>query len=208
MGDCIDSNACVTACPTGIDIRQGLQLECIACAQCADACDSIMHKIKKPLGLIRYAAQQTLETGKPARVLRVRVGIYAALLLVLLVALVATAETQASADVIVLRGLGAPFELRAGAVTNQIRIKVQNRSESRQKYRIVLHDAPGARLIAPENPLTVAAGEQRSTSVFVMFEPELLSRGTRRVRFEIDDGQGFEKLVPYELLGPETGGVP
>ena len=59
-GDCIDCNACVVACPTGIDIRDGLQLECIACAQCADACDTIMLKVKKPVGLIRYGSQLTL----------------------------------------------------------------------------------------------------------------------------------------------------
>src|SRR6187549_3869066 len=75
-GDCIDCQACVVACPTGIDIRQGLQLECIACAQCVDACDSIMTRIHKPLGLIRYAGQNTLESGqKAAPLLRPRVVI-------------------------------------------------------------------------------------------------------------------------------------
>src|SRR4051812_12971511 len=86
-GDCIDCNACVAACPTGIDIREGLQLECIACAQCADACDGIMAKIKKPRGLIRYGAQTTLETQRPTRILRPRVVIYPVLLAVLLGAL-------------------------------------------------------------------------------------------------------------------------
>src|SRR5690242_3744534 len=88
-GDCIDCNACVVACPTGIDIRDGLQLECIACAQCADACDGIMTKIKKPLGLIRYGSQIALETHEKSRILRPRVVVYPVLLAVLLGALVA-----------------------------------------------------------------------------------------------------------------------
>src|SRR5690606_26570541 len=71
-GDCIDCNACVVACPTGIDIRKGLQLECIACGQCVDACNSIMARIHKPLGLIRYGSQRTLERGAPRRILRDR----------------------------------------------------------------------------------------------------------------------------------------
>jgi cytochrome c oxidase accessory protein FixG len=203
-GDCIDCRACVTACPTGIDIRQGLQLECIACTQCADACDSIMDRIKKPRGLIRYAAQRTLESGGASRVIRPRVVVYAAILGALLVALVATAGTREGAEVTVLRGIGAPFELQGGLAVNQIRVKVHNRADERRRYRIELLDAPGARLIAPENPLDVAPHEQRSTSLFVMAEPSLLPRGRRAVRFRLSDGQGFSVAVPYQLLGPES----
>ena len=65
-GDCIDCHMCVTTCPTGIDIRDGLQLECVNCTQCIDACDSIMHKIGKPRGLIRYSSQRMLEGGQGA----------------------------------------------------------------------------------------------------------------------------------------------
>jgi len=203
-GDCIDCGACVKTCPTGIDIRKGLQLECIACTQCADACDSIMARIGKPAGLIRYAAQESIETGGRARVLRPRVVVYAGILLVLLTALVATAGTKTRAEVMVLRAVGAPFELRNGLATNQIRVKVQNRSDVPASYRIELLGAPGARLIAPENPLAVPAHEQRSTSVFVMIEPRLLPHGQRPVRFRVSDGNAFSVEVPYDLLGPET----
>jgi cytochrome c oxidase accessory protein FixG len=206
FGDCIDCSACVTTCPTGIDIREGLQLECIACAQCADACDAIMDKIKKPRGLIRYAAQQTLETGKVSGFLRPRVLIYAALFVTLLVALVATARARGSAEVIVLRGLGAPFELREGLSTNQIRIKVRNRSNQTRRYRIELLGAPGARLIAPENPLEVSAHAQRSTSLFVMISPGSLRQGQRPVQFRVSDGADFDQSFRYQLLGPHDDG--
>ncbi|HVR19132.1 MAG TPA: cytochrome c oxidase accessory protein CcoG [Polyangiaceae bacterium] len=201
-GDCIDCGACVVACPTGIDIRQGLQLECIACTQCADACDSIMARIKKPPGLIRYAGQESLETGRPNRLVRARVGVYAGILVALLVALVATANTRGDAEVTILRGIGAPFELREGFSVNQIRVKVRNRSDVPRRYRIELLDAGDTRLIAPENPLVVAAGEQRSTSLFVMADPALLPHGRRTVRFRVSDGAGFEATTPYEVLGP------
>lgn len=203
-GDCIDCRACVKACPTGIDIRQGLQLECIACAQCVDACDSIMDRIQKPRGLIRYAAEQSLESGKPARIVRPRVLAYAALLAVLVIALVATARTRGDAEVTVLRGVGAPFEMREGLAVNQIRVKVRNRAGEPRRYRIELLDATGTRLIAPENPLEVMPDAQRSTSVFVMADPKSLVRGARSVRFRVSDGAGFSQTVPYRLLGPES----
>jgi cytochrome c oxidase accessory protein FixG len=203
-GDCIDCRACVVTCPTGIDIRQGLQLECIACTQCADACDSIMDRIHKPRGLIRYAAQEGLETGTATRLLRPRVVVYAAILVALLVALVATAGMRGRAEVTVLRGIGAPFEMQGGLAVNQIRVKIRNRADEHRRYRIELLDAPGARLIAPENPLDVAANEQRSTSLFVMAEPSSLPRGRRAVKFRMSDGKGFSAIVPYQLLGPES----
>jgi cytochrome c oxidase accessory protein FixG len=211
-GDCIDCLACVKTCPTGIDIRQGLQLECISCAQCIDACDSIMDRIHKPRGLIRYAAQEGLESGKPVRILRPRVLAYAGLFAALLVALVATGRTRGDAELTLLRGLGAPFEMREGFAVNQIRVKIRNRGNEPRRYRIELLDAPNSRLIAPENPLEVAAEAQRSTSVFVMADPKSLAGGARAVRFRVSDGAAFSQVVAYRLLGPTTaptsGGTP
>jgi cytochrome c oxidase accessory protein FixG len=202
-GDCIDCNACVVTCPTGIDIRQGLQLECIACAQCADACDSIMDRIKKPRGLIRYASQESLETGRRRGWLRPRVVVYAAICCVALIALVLTAGTKSLAEVTVLRSVGAPFEFRQGMAMNQIRVKVQNREDEQRRYRIELLDAPGARLVAPENPLPVAAHAQRTTTLFVLAAPTDLPDGKRPIRLRVSDDEGFVRELPYVLLGPQ-----
>ncbi|HEY8945785.1 MAG TPA: cytochrome c oxidase accessory protein CcoG, partial [Polyangiaceae bacterium] len=201
-GDCIDCNACVVACPTGIDIRQGLQLECVACAQCVDACNSVMARIKKPPGLIRYGAQDGFESGAPTRVVRVRVVAYAAMLGLLVSLLVGTTLARPSAEVILLRGLGAPFETRGTLVTNQIRIKVRNRTAREARYRLALLDASDATLVAPENPLRVPAGEQRSTSVFVTAEAKTLAGGQRPLRFRISDDSDFETVVRHRMLGP------
>ncbi len=203
-GDCIDCQACVVSCPTGIDIRQGLQLECIACGQCADACDSIMERIHKPKGLIGYASQEQIETGKAPAIVRTRVVIYSVLLAGLVSTLAYAVLTKQNADVTVLRGIGAPFSENGPNVVNQIRFKVQNRSSATRKYQIALDDLPNAQLIAPEAPLPVTSGEQRTTTVFVIAPKAAFRHGTRNVRFSVDDAQGYHAELSYKLLGPEV----
>jgi cytochrome c oxidase accessory protein FixG len=200
-GDCIDCQACVTTCPTGIDIRHGLQLECIACGQCADACDSIMDRIKKPRGLIRHSSQQTLETGQRSPLLRARVAIYGVVLAGLLGALLLTGSTPARADVTILRGLGAPFSQSGEDVINQLRLKVHNRTDSGRLYRLEILGAPEAKLIAPELPLSLPAGEQGSASFFVVM-PRASVRGQKRIQVRVTDGTDVQD-IPFALLGPQ-----
>lgn len=204
-GDCIDCGACVTACPTGIDIREGLQLECIACAQCADACDGIMAKVKKPLGLIRYGSQTTLETHARTPIWRARVIIYSALVVGLLGALLFFGSARHDAEVTVLRGLGAPFTLQGEDVIGELRIKVKNRGDTAQSFQLALSASPPVRLIAPENPLDVAAGAQRTTAVFAIAPRASFSGGLRNVMVRVTTKGGFSIDVPYRLVGPETG---
>jgi cytochrome c oxidase accessory protein FixG len=205
-GDCIDCQACVTACPTGIDIRQGLQLECIACGQCADACDSIMDRIEKPQGLIRYTSQAALAGAKPTSLLRLRVVIYALALAGLIAALLLLGSSRPVAEVTILRGLGAPFQLNGDQVVNQLRLKVHNRSEKSARYGLELVGMPEARVVAAELPLVVPASEQAVANVFVV-APRSALHGSRRVQLRVSDG-AEPQLVPYTLLGPEGDASP
>lgn len=219
-GDCVDCSACVVTCPTGIDIREGLQLECIACGQCVDACDSIMPRVKKPLGLIRYASQTTLAGGK-SRVVRARVIAYFLLILALVSALLVMGSGRGGADVTVLRGIGAPFVLDGNTVRNQVRVKIENRGTSPVAFEIeVLADSQGvarplsdlgASVIVPEDPLEVAGRDQRTTSLFLL-APKGAFQGGRFplvVRVTPRTGRGSErgsesKEVPYHMLGPSV----
>jgi polyferredoxin len=162
-----------------------------------------MRKVKKPAGLIRYGSQQSLQTGERTRVLRPRLVIYSALVVAFVSALAVAVATREPFEVTILRGLGAPFALRGEQVTNQIRIKVKNRSSSAHTYRIELLDAGGAEFIAAENPLHVADAAQITTSVFVLSETSGFERGERRVRFRITDESGLSLELPYKLLGPK-----
>lgn len=203
-GDCVDCGACVVTCPTGIDIRKGLQMECVACAQCIDACDTVMDKLSRPRGLIRYTSQNAL-AGKPSRKLRPRTMIYPVLLALLVGSLAFAGGSQGTAEVTILRGLGAPFVQDAQGVRNQIRIKIQNRGSQTRTFKIELLEPNGSQLISPENPLEVKAGGLRETSVFVISPPASFTAGGRKVDFKISDGAGFEETVHYKLVGPSVG---
>lgn len=201
-GDCVMCNACVITCPTGIDIRNGLQMECIHCTQCIDACDAIMDQVGKPRGLIRYASRDQL-AGKPRHLLRPRVILYPVALALLLGGFAFTLKTKAKADVMILRSQAEPFRVEEdGRVANQIRVKIANRSLSDRAYTISILGADSAQVIAPESPLTIRAGEQRTTSVFVMLPPSAFRDGRRDVQVKITNGVDYTDEIPFNLLGP------
>jgi cytochrome c oxidase accessory protein FixG len=206
-GDCVDCGACVVACPTGIDIRDGLQLECVACAQCVDACDSVMTKFNRPKGLIRHDAEHVFHGVQGSlRPLRPRLIAYPMVLAALIGALVFYARGTSAPEVTLLRGLGSPFEVVGDRVRNQVRVKIQNRSRQDEAYRLGLTGLPSAELIAPENPLIIAAGEQGTTSVFVTLPLDSLQGGSRAITLEVSNGEGFEVQLPYHILGPTKAG--
>jgi len=202
-GDCIDCGLCVSTCPTGIDIRDGgLQMECIACTQCIDACDSIMDKIGKPRGLVRYTSQSELETGSRT-FLRPRLVVYTAILSIMFGTLAFSLVGKSTADVTILRGLGAPFSvLPSGEVSNQIRIKIANRTDEERSYTFELVDAAHLTLVAPENPLTVGSGDSLMTGAFITTSPSSFTAGELEITLKISDGVDFEEVRPYRLLGP------
>jgi len=207
-GDCIDCGLCVSTCPTGIDIRDGLQMECIHCTQCIDACDAVMDRVGFEPGLISYTSQAELESGKRS-FLRPRLIVYSAILLVMFGALAVSLAGKSSADVTLLRGLGAPFSvLPDGDISNQIRLKIANRSPEERSYLIELVDGESATLIAPENPLIVAAGETGMTGAFLTAPPAAFSAGELAITLRIGDGADFSRDISYRLLGPSgpTGG--
>lgn len=205
FGDCVDCGYCVASCPTGIDIRQGLQMECVHCTQCIDACDSVMATVGKPLGLIRYGSQESF-SGKKQRILRPRVIFYPAILLVVFGLLGFSLAKRETADVTLLRGLGTPYsELDSGIVSNQIRVKIVNRSNAPQSYTIELVGVEGAELVAPENPLGVQPNKAVSTTIFVNLPRDRFVDGKLAAKLRIHDGEAFDRTLDYRLLGPYGG---
>lgn len=202
-GDCIDCGACTITCPTGIDIRDGLQMECIHCTQCADACDEIMSRIGKPPGLIRYSSSAAL-AGERVRRLRPRVVLYPLALVLALGGFVYALGTRAPADVTVLRGMGEPYTIEAdGRVANQVRIKITNRSNGDRTYAVTLDSVAQAQVIAPGVPVAVARGATETASLFILLPESAFHDGERHVSFTVSDGGGYRATFPYRLVGPE-----
>ena len=203
-GDCIDCRMCVATCPTGIDIRDGLQMECIHCTQCIDACDGVMDRIGLPRGLVRYSSQAELETGVK-KLARPRLLLYSTILLVMMGALTTSLVGKSSADITLLRGLGAPFTiLPSGSVSNQIRIKIANRTRETRTYGFELLAGEGIELVAPENPLEVDAGETGMTAAFLTAPPDVFVEGELAIRIRFFDGEDVDIEKQYRLLGPES----
>ncbi|MGD9583667.1 MAG: cytochrome c oxidase accessory protein CcoG [Lysobacterales bacterium] len=157
LGDCVDCTICVQVCPTGIDIRDGLQYECIACGACIDACDTVMDKVGYPRGLIRYDTLAAMQ-GKPTRVLRPRVVIYASILTLLIGAFLWSVTHRMPLLVDVLRDRNALFRTLAdGSIENVYTLKIVNKDRQPHRYRISV-DAPfSVQLILTDNPVAVAA---------------------------------------------------
>jgi cytochrome c oxidase accessory protein FixG len=139
LGDCIDCAQCVTVCPTGIDIRNGSQLECVACTACMDACDTVMRKVSRPVGLIRTTSVHAIETGLHQR-FPMRVRAYAAIWLLLLSALVTLLWIRPPVDILVLRQAGTLFvTLPDNQFGNFYTVQIVNRTGRAHtlEYRVV-----------------------------------------------------------------------
>lgn len=205
-GDCIDCNLCVSVCPTGIDIRNGLQFECIGCAQCIDACDAVMQKIHRPLGLIRYGSQAGM-AGHSTRLLRPRTIIYPVLLICLVGLMLSLLILRSPADVTLLRGYGKPFVMTpAGEVENVMRVKITNRTEKSASYRIISDQRSVIRVAPSQESIVVAAGESWVEPVQVFAQPKAFRAGVLDVTLRVAGPDGLSIDLPCRLLGPTAGG--
>jgi cytochrome c oxidase accessory protein FixG len=182
-GDCIDCRQCVAVCPTGIDIRDGAQLECIQCALCIDACDEIMDKVGRPRGLIAYDTLQNLEAGaenaQPLRLFRPRVILYAgAIALVSLIMLVALL-TRSDFGVSVLHDRNPLFvRLSDGGVRNGYEVKLLNKQYIPRDFKVEVTGLPGStvRMVGHENGIVVVPPDQlQSVKLYVALDKEGVS---------------------------------
>ncbi len=165
-GDCIDCRACIAVCPTGIDIRDGLQLECIGCGLCIDACNEIMDKVGRPRGLIAfdtYANGVARKRGETPhrRFLRPRTFIYAAVLL-FVTALMLTALTRRSTVEISVLADRSPLFVRlaGGSIRDGYTLKIENKASETRTYAISAQGLPGALLHVAELEVVAVPAEQ------------------------------------------------
>jgi cytochrome c oxidase accessory protein FixG len=157
LGDCVDCQRCVVVCPTAIDIRNGSQMECLACLQCVDACDEVMTKLKRPTGLIGLFSQRGL-AGGVTRVVRARLAVYGALFLVTASALVAALALRTSFEANVLRPRGAnPFVVDGDVVRNVFEIHLVNKAPRAADFRVSVESPVAAEIVLPTPEVHLAS---------------------------------------------------
>lgn len=201
-GDCVDCGACVAVCPTGIDIRDGLQMECTTCTQCIDACDSVMDKLGRKRGLIRYTSQDEL-AGKKRSVMRLRTVLYPLLLAISLGGLVFAVVSQTGTEVWVERVNGKPFvELPNGDISAQTRLKLENTTDEPRRYHLSLAQTNFA-ILRSQTDFQLAPHKSLTIPVFIDVPRSSFKDGKRRAHLRIDDTTGFQRIVTVTLLGPE-----
>ncbi|WP_184193377.1 cytochrome c oxidase accessory protein CcoG [Chitinimonas taiwanensis] len=191
-GDCIDCKLCVQVCPVGIDIRDGLQYECIACGACIDACDSIMDKMNYPRGLVRYTTENALAHKYPEseianHVLRPRVILYSAVLLVVAVAVVASLLLKSPVKVNIMRDRNALVrETDEGLLENSYRLQIQNTDETGHRFIIRADGLPDLKVLTDQGDIVeVPANGSAQVGVRVQVEPQFVSRGSKKIYFEV-----------------------
>ncbi len=184
LGDCIDCSVCVQVCPTGIDIRNGLQYSCITCAACIDACDTIMDKMGYEKGLIRYTTENELE-GTKTRFLRPRMVGYAAALIIMLGMFFYTLNSRTSFELDILRDRNQLFRTNAsGEIENVYTIKLVNKEEKPHQMTISVNGIAGLKANSPMT-FTVNAGEVASHIVRLALPAGIDTKGSKEIEFSI-----------------------
>ncbi|MFK5856234.1 MAG: cytochrome c oxidase accessory protein CcoG [Bacteroidota bacterium] len=202
-GDCINCNACVVVCPTGIDIRNGTQLECINCTACIDACDAVMDRIDKPKGLIRYDSEDGIETGNHS-IINIRSIAYSIVLTLLLVFVGYLFMLRGDFESTILRARGSLYQVYgADSLSNIYNYNLVNKSNSSIKIDYIL-ESPTGRIKHIQENLAVEIGEiGRGTFLIVINKDELSASNIPVIIGLYKDG---EKLSTYSstFVGPSS----
>ncbi len=197
VGDCIDCKRCVVVCPTAIDIRHGLQLECVGCAACIDACDEIMDKIGRPRGLVRYDSQSGLD-GERRRFWRPRLALYGVLGLVGLIVATTSFARRTAFEANLLRAQGPPFVVDGGTVRNTFNIHLVNKSPQLATLRIVAEASDRLDYILPIPSIELASLASATVPVIVTASLDELPDGAHvKLRAELVGAE-----TPRELEAP------
>lgn len=199
-GDCVDCKRCVVVCPTGIDIRDGLQLDCVACTACIDACDDVMDRLGRPRGLVRYDSQNGL-AGKPRKVVRPRLVLYTALLVLGAIASAIALRSHTDFEAVLLRLQGAPYTIDGDDLRNAFELHLVNKRGGAASFDVVVSAPPGTDAIVPLPHVTLASLADAQLPVFLTM-PRASFRGDAPFEVRVSRaGTGDAVVVRGTFLG-------
>jgi len=200
QGDCVDCNQCVAVCPTGVDIRGGQQEGCIMCGLCIDACDSVMEKINKPVGLIRYASWDGIMGKKELPILkRPRVWVYSAILIISMLGVIIGLSSMESLELKVLHARQPLFVTQSdGTIQNRYTLKVLNKQHKDMNVKITVDDKDfkGLTMRGAEEEIVATHGTVTAVTIFVNVPKRNLTQKSQDITFKVSAKD--EKGVEYQ----------
>lgn len=202
LGDCIDCHLCVKVCPTGIDIRDGVQMECVGCTACIDACNSIMDKLDRPRGLIRYASENSIANGEPLHY-TTRMKFYTGLCAFVLCVLSVLLATRKDVDATIMRTPGQLYQERGNdSLSNLYNIKMVNKTMKPEEVQVRLEDGEGKVELIGKPYIPVEKEGLGSGSFFVVLPKSKIH--SRKTEIKLGLYVGDEKVVTVKtnFLGP------
>lgn len=203
VGDCIDCHRCVQVCPTGIDIRQGLQMECIGCANCIDACNEIMDRLDRPRGLIRYDSMEGLAGGK-TKIVRPRIILYTILLLIGATVLAFALSGLSNVNLNAWRLQGDPYTLEEGIIRNQFAVRIINTSNHSSSIRLELEGRPDSlQLNDISTPIQVEANGEVIKPIIMKLPRDEYRSPIPLAIWAIDETGNASAKRALNFLGPE-----
>jgi len=201
-GDCINCRQCIAVCPTGIDIRNGSQLECIHCAACIDECNLVMKKVSKPYNLIRYDSFRGVESGKRT-LLNARSMSYTSVLVLLMILLAFTVGRRSTIDVTLWRAQGTLYQqLDNDTYSNIYQIMFLNKGSEPLELSLRLLDMPGGEIsIAGDKVVLSPNGKLKEALIIKLKEPSLTGKETA-IRIGLFQGEQLMETVTTNFLAP------
>ena len=187
----MDCSLCIQVCPTGIDIRNGLQYECIGCGACADVCDEVMDKVGYARGLVKYTTEHALEqkwnkAQTISHVFRPRVLIYTGILVAVLAAMGISLAMRIPFKVDVVRDRGSLARIAdGGKIENVFRIQVMNATESTQRFHISVEGLPQLS-VASDSDVTIESTQSRWVAVNLQLPYEGAEPGSHTIHFKVE----------------------
>ncbi len=206
-GDCVDCNLCVGVCPTGVDIREGMQEGCITCGMCIDACDHVMEKVGKPKGLIRYMSDKELDGEVlPPIWKRPRVLVYSTILTLAFSGIVFGLTHIPPVELSIVHERQPLFvQMKDGSIQNKYTIKAVNKTPKDMPIRLTVDGIPGLTMVAGDGErLVLKAGKMIPFHVFVRAMPDQLSKRKTPIRFVLAGTDDPTVKLTYEsvFVGP------
>ena len=202
-GDCIDCMACVRVCPTGIDIRNGTQLECINCTACIDACDAIMLTLKKSTGLIRYASENSIKNNVRLTITN-RVKAYSTVLILLLSFLTFLLVSRTDLDARLMRTAGMTYtSMPDGRISNLYNLKLINKTHTDIPILIKLENFPGEISLVNKNSTVVKKEDYESIQFFIKIDRSHIKNWKTELMIGLYSSDERIKLIKATFIGPE-----